>query len=443
MTHLFLLNFFLLLLFGHSSTFATEATTLPPKSAPVVRLPDGREHHSEKHTEYTICQTNSECDEETEFCSTNNTETSTIKYCVCKPGFKPGPFTIRKDTQEIALQCIPEDSSKDFGEICQHDNQCFNNMICKGSCSTCISTCTCPSRHFFNDEDRLCYEHKGLGHSCEKNEQCPYNADCRLSEIGDLRKECRCKDHLVQVGDHCQFKRQTDPPPATSTNNNDYYTALQIYKITMILASCCLGLVLIMFLVCILKKTYCPSHAAASREGNRGRRASSIDVSVIFPADSALGSGVPFNCRPPYEKPPTYDESERFMRDTMGVPPPAYDAQQQESPSPACLLVSSSTTVSMPSSAIGLTATSSHQRVCPPRVPEELNIRSLNSSMAAANLSSPSTEAESENSDPSSGRRKRPTRSVPLVIMTQNNGGRPRHPDPDDEGVSNMAFIPD
>ncbi|CAG2117979.1 unnamed protein product, partial [Medioppia subpectinata] len=36
-------------------------------------------------------------------------------------------------------------------------------------------------------------------------------------------------------------------------DSNDPNTAMQIYKITMIFASCCLALILIIFLVCILR----------------------------------------------------------------------------------------------------------------------------------------------------------------------------------------------
>ena len=42
---------------------------------------------------------------------------------------------------------------------------------------------------------------------------------------------------------------------------------------------------------------------------------------------AAAPDQTPFNIRPPYEKPPSYDESQRQMVEELGVPPPAYSPE--------------------------------------------------------------------------------------------------------------------
>lgn len=97
---------------------------------------------------------------------------------------------------------------------------------------------------------------------------------------------------------------------------------MQIYKITMIFASCCLALILIIFLVCILRKSYCvPRNQQMVPLDN-----STIpDIFTLFPHvgnydGGPLGDGT----QPPFEKPPTYDETLTLIRNEIGIPPPAY-----------------------------------------------------------------------------------------------------------------------
>ncbi len=95
---------------------------------------------------------------------------------------------------------------------------------------------------------------------------------------------------------------------------------MQIYKITMIFASCCLALILIIFLVCILRKSYCQSRRRIVPLDN-----TIPDIFTLFPHvgnydGGPLGDGT----QPPFEKPPTYDETIQLMREEIGVPPPAY-----------------------------------------------------------------------------------------------------------------------
>ncbi|XP_054161271.1 uncharacterized protein LOC128959349 [Oppia nitens] len=113
-----------------------------------------------------------------------------------------------------------------------------------------------------------------------------------------------------------------------NNGNNESRTAMQIYKITMIFASCCLALILIIFLVCILRKSYCPPASAAGRSrmpnGPLDNR-TIPDIFTLFPHcgnydGGPLGDGT----LPPFEKPPTYDETLTLIRNQIGVPPPAY-----------------------------------------------------------------------------------------------------------------------
>ena len=83
----------------------------------------------------------------------------------------------------------------------------------------------------------------------------------------------------------------------------------------MIFASCLLALVLVSFLYCIIKKSFCGSMSHA----NSGPP----DIMTLF-AESAAETGSPFGVQPPFEKPPSYDESQNHMREVFGVPPPSY-----------------------------------------------------------------------------------------------------------------------
>src|SRR5882724_10600198 len=96
---------------------------------------------------------------------------------------------------------------------------------------------------------------------------------------------------------------------------------MQIYKITMIFASCCLALILIIFLVCILRKSYCPPRRQIVPLDN-----STIpDIFTLFPHIGNYDGGpLADGTQPPFEKPPTYDETLTLIRNEIGIPPPAY-----------------------------------------------------------------------------------------------------------------------
>ncbi|CAG2176340.1 unnamed protein product, partial [Oppiella nova] len=102
----------------------------------------------------------------------------------------------------------------------------------------------------------------------------------------------------------------------------DSKTAMEIYKITMIFASCCLALILVIFLVCILRKSYCPPR---QRPVQPLDNSTIPDIFTLFPHvgnydGGPLGDGT----LPPFEKPPTYDETLTLIRNEIGIPPPAY-----------------------------------------------------------------------------------------------------------------------
>ena len=364
-----------------------------------------------------ICDVDQDCNEDTEYCFKS--------YCICKYGLKP-KFELTFDSK-IMRRCVEKEEDQDvyatniysrirFGDFCRNESDCLNNLICD-------SVCKCKLGQIVIREDDYCYDRVALDERCERSIQCPINSFCG-SNGGEFR-QCKCKEGTVRMGKFCQNLKNNSGTESTPTIDNDYYTALQIYKITMILASCCLGLVLVLFLVCILKKTYCPTTMSDSqiiidpRTGEprrrRGRRSSSIEVASI---ETVFGSGIPFNCRPPYEKPPTYDESQRSMREIIGIPPPAYDSPQESSAStPACLPVSSATMLPPRSESLP-----------PIPLPRTLNPASL----------SPLEVIPPAQREPYQ-ERMRPTRNVPIHNTNQ---GIPRHPDPE-EGTTNPAYLPD
>lgn len=91
----------------------------------------------------------------------------------------------------------------------------------------------------------------------------------------------------------------------------------------MIFASCCLALVLLLFLVCLIRRTYC-LRFNSSISTRRDSSYPSTEQMITGFNDSQLGMSVPFNIRLPFEKPPTYDESQRRMMQELGIPPPDY-----------------------------------------------------------------------------------------------------------------------
>lgn len=162
--------------------------------------------------------------------------------------------------------------------------------------------------------------------------QCPYNSFCSRVE-----HKCICASPYKAVRKQCTI---IHPPGHEEDSNGQLQNviswnlsahllivpvvpvtpAVQIYRITLIFASCCLALVLIMFLVCIVRKSYWPS--SQSERQRRRRSSSSMQIAV-----AEVGAGIPFNIRPPYEKPPSYEESQRNMITLMGTPPPEYPQQ--------------------------------------------------------------------------------------------------------------------
>lgn len=118
------------------------------------------------------------------------------------------------------------------------------------------------------------------------------------------------------------YRPDTTTGMCVHTGSSDSRSALQIYKITMIFASACLAVILLIFLSCIIRKSYCPSPGTPSVHPLDD---SMPNLFTIFPD---LGGPIcdqpPFNVRPPFEKPPTYDESQQAIRAELGTPPPAY-----------------------------------------------------------------------------------------------------------------------
>lgn len=101
----------------------------------------------------------------------------------------------------------------------------------------------------------------------------------------------------------------------------------------MIFASCCLAIILIVFLSCILKRSYCPSqYDQMNYQLNQSQipidNNSIPDIFTMYPEVANFLRTNPHLAGPLYEKPPTYDETLRFMREEFGIPPPAYRSNQ-------------------------------------------------------------------------------------------------------------------
>lgn len=92
----------------------------------------------------------------------------------------------------------------------------------------------------------------------------------------------------------------------------------------MIFASACLALVMLLFFICLIRRSYCIN--INSHLDSRNNSLNPSDAIITRFNDSQLGTSVPFNIRLPFEKPPTYDESQRRMMQELGIPPPDYCA---------------------------------------------------------------------------------------------------------------------
>ena len=90
----------------------------------------------------------------------------------------------------------------------------------------------------------------------------------------------------------------------------------------MIFASACLALVMLLFFICLIRRSYCIN--INSTLASRTNSMNPPDAIINRFNDSQLGMSVPFNIRLPFEKPPTYDESQRRMMQELGIPPPDY-----------------------------------------------------------------------------------------------------------------------
>lgn len=146
---------------------------------------------------------------------------------------------------------------------------------------------------------------------CSFDEQCSSNAghsECQPNLASGV-KLCACMKGYRFSGGQCLVDY-----------SNDSKRALEIYKITMIFASSCLAIILLIFLACILKKSYCPSDGEHILPLDN----SVPDIFTLFPDAGAGHADMPFGVRPPFDKPPTYDESQRAIRAELGSPPPAY-----------------------------------------------------------------------------------------------------------------------
>lgn len=110
----------------------------------------------------------------------------------------------------------------------------------------------------------------------------------------------------------------------------DINTARTIYEMTMIFVSCCLGLILFVFVVCILKKAYCSPRTSRRTSPNHMDGGGMQDMFGLCSDQHQNASGVsndqffPYSINVPFEKPPTYEETLRIMRCEIGVPPPEY-----------------------------------------------------------------------------------------------------------------------
>lgn len=97
----------------------------------------------------------------------------------------------------------------------------------------------------------------------------------------------------------------------------------------MIFASACLALVMLLFFICLIRRSYCINISSAL--ASRTNSLNPPDAIMNRFNDSQLGMSVPFNIRLPFEKPPTYDESQRRMMQELGIPPPDYSVSSLSS----------------------------------------------------------------------------------------------------------------
>uniref|UniRef100_T1KMP4 EB domain-containing protein n=1 Tax=Tetranychus urticae TaxID=32264 RepID=T1KMP4_TETUR len=157
----------------------------------------------------------------------------------------------------------------------------------------------CDEDEVYSKSLKKCLEKSFIMDECISSEQCVVpQSTCHFNV-------CRCTDYYYESG---RYK-------CIPIHN----TAIEIYKITMIFASSCLALILLIFLACILRKSYCPADSTHQATG----RSTMNDLFTIYPGTSGSPSDL-FGNLTPAEKPPSYSETMRMINQEIGTPPPAY-----------------------------------------------------------------------------------------------------------------------
>ncbi|XP_065345095.1 cell death abnormality protein 1-like [Cloeon dipterum] len=130
-----------------------------------------------------------------------------IPFALCEPATGP-----------VACTCLRGYKPSQDGTVCLLNSfmeRCLENAQCadfdeKATCQA--ERCVCPAGYVQDTKNMKCKKSNGLGESCEIDEQCPENANCKSAkceckekyflESGTVVKKCLPK--VYKVGDRCE-----------------------------------------------------------------------------------------------------------------------------------------------------------------------------------------------------------------------------------------------
>ncbi|KAI1294783.1 hypothetical protein HDE_05740 [Halotydeus destructor] len=192
-----------------------------------------------------------------------------------------------------------------YDAACVLSSDCVTGLRCGLFYPDLLLKCTCPTNQVYISSTETCHWKVGLNGDCKFTDQCRFsveNSYCGRN-VTTGNGTCLCRKGFLPYNRACR-----------APNDN---RSLVIYKTTMVFASIVLGVVLFIFVGCVLTKSYCPSEP-------RYYPRLDPDSPDFLSAFNSIHNQPPFNVRPPFEKPPTYDESQLMARLQMGIPPPSY-----------------------------------------------------------------------------------------------------------------------